>query len=96
MKNEALKNIIKEEIKNILLENEPVIKGTANLKPLIDQLPGVDINDFMMAFNNIKTNRALNLNHTKAMAAAMVGLIKSNDDQLLNKIMTQLKSIESK
>ena len=91
-----LKNIIKKEIKNILLENEPAIKGAANLKPLIDQLPEVDINDFMMAFNNIKANRALSLNHTKAMANAMIGLIKSNDDQLLNKIMTQLKNIESK
>jgi hypothetical protein len=96
MENKILKNIIKEEIKNILLENEPTLKGAVNLKPLISQLPGVDINDFMMAFNNIKANRALNLNHTKAMAAAMVGLIKSNDDQLLNKIMAQLKILGSK
>jgi hypothetical protein len=28
MKNEALKNIIKEEIKKILNENEPVKKGS--------------------------------------------------------------------
>jgi hypothetical protein len=96
MKNKVLKQIIKEEIKNILLENEPALKGAVNLKPLISQLPGVEINDFMMAFNNIKANRALNLNHTKAMANAMVGLIKSNDDQLLNKIMTQLKILGSK
>jgi hypothetical protein len=96
MENKILKNIIKEEIKNILLENEPTLKGAANLKPLISQLPGVEINDFMIAFNNIKANRALNLNHTKAMAAAMVGLIKSDDDQLLNKIMAQLKILGSK
>lgn len=95
MKNPKLKNLIKEEIKNILLENEPTLKGVANLKPLISQLPGVDISDFMIAFNNIKTNKALNLNHTKAMANAMIGLIKSKDDQLLNKILAQLKNIES-
>ena len=39
MKNSKLKDLIKEEILNILSENEPAIKGSANLKPLIDQLP---------------------------------------------------------
>ena len=38
MKNPKLKNLIKEEIKNLLLEAEPAIKGTANLKPLIEFL----------------------------------------------------------
>ena len=94
MKNQALKNLIKEEIKNLLSEQEPAIKGAANLKPLIDQLPGVDSTIFMSAYNMIKAGKALNMNQIKAMSNAMVGLIKSPDDQLLNKIVTQLKNIE--
>lgn len=94
MKNEQLKKLIKEEIKSILLEVEPAIKGTANLKPLIEKLPGVDANTFMVAYNLIKTGKPLNINQQKAMGNAMIGLIKSPDDQLLNKILTQLKNIE--
>jgi hypothetical protein len=94
MKNQQLKSLIKEEIKTILFEQEPVIKGAANLKPLIAQLPGVDITTFMSAYNMIKAGKGLNLNQTKAMANAMVGLIKSSDDQLLNKIVAQLKNVE--
>jgi hypothetical protein len=94
MKNSKLKDLIKEEILNILSENEPAIKGSANLKPLIDQLPGVDVNTFMMAYNMIKAGKPLNINQLKAMGNAMVELIKSSDDQLLNKISSQLKNIE--
>jgi hypothetical protein len=96
MKNKALKQIIKEEIKNILLENEPALKGTANLKPLIAQLPGVDIAQFTAAYNALKAGRKFSMEQTKAMANAMAGLIQSDDDQLLVKIMTQLKNIEGK
>jgi hypothetical protein len=94
MKNEALKKLIKEEIKNIISETE--LKGAANLKPLIQQLPGVDINDFQMAYNAVKTGKNLSMQQVKAMSNAMIGLIRSNDDQLLTKIMTQLKNLESK
>ena len=94
MKDSKLKDLIKEEIKSILLEVEPAIKGTANLKPLIEKLPGVDANTFMIAYNLIKTGKPLNLNQQKVMGNAMVGLIKSPDDQLLNKILAQLKNIE--
>lgn len=94
MKNEVLKKLIKEEIKKILNEVEPAIQGSANLKPLIEKLPGVDITTFMTAYNLIKAGKSLNLNQQKAMGNAMIGLIKSDDDQLLNKIITQLKNIE--
>jgi hypothetical protein len=94
MENSKLKDLIKEEIKTILSEQEPAIKGAANLKPLIEKLPGVDVATFMMAYNMIKAGKSLNLNQTKAMANAMIGLIKSPDDQLLNKIVAQLKNIE--
>ena len=42
----------------------------------------------------IKAGKPLNINQLKAMGNAMVGLIKSSDDQLLNKISSQLKNIE--
>lgn len=93
MKNKALKNLIKEEILNILNEE---LEGTANLKPLIAQLPGVDVAQFTAAYNALKAGRKFSMDQTKAMANAMAGLIQSDDDQLLTKIVAQLKNIENK
>ena len=92
MKNEQLKKLIKEEIKNILKEEE--IEGQATLTPLIKQL-GVDPAKFNMTFNLVKQNKTLNTAANKILADVMVALIKSNDDALLQKIFAQLKKIES-
>jgi hypothetical protein len=92
MKNEQLKKLIKEEIKNILKEEE--IEGQATLTPLIKQL-GVDPAKFNMTFNLVKQNKPLNTIANKILADVMVALIKSNDDALLQKIFAQLKNIES-
>ena len=92
MKNEALKKLIKEEIKNILKEEE--IEGQATLTPLIKQL-GVDPAKFNMTFNLVKQNKPLNMIANKILADVMVALIKSNDDALLQKVFAQLKNIES-
>ena len=92
MKNEALKKLIKEEIKNILKEEE--IEGQATLTPLIKQL-GVDPAKFNMTFNLVKQNKPLNMMANKILADVMVALIKSNDDALLQKVFAQLKNIES-
>jgi hypothetical protein len=92
MKNEQLKKLIKEEIKNILKEEE--IEGQATLTPLIKQL-GVDPAKFNMTFNLVKQNKPLNMTANKILADVMVALIKSNDDALLQKVFAQLKNIES-
>ena len=92
MKNEQLKKLIKEEIKNILKEEE--IEGQATLTPLIKQL-GVDPVKFNMTFNLVKQNKPLNMIANKILADVMVALIKSNDDALLQKVFAQLKNIES-
>ena len=92
MKNEVLKKIIKEEIKNILKEEE--IEGQATLTPLIKQL-GVDPAKFNMTFNLVKQNKPLNMMANKILADVMVALIKSNDDALLQKVFAQLKKLES-
>lgn len=92
MKNQSLKQLIKEEIKNILKEEE--IEGQATLAPLIKQL-GVDPAKFNMTFNLVKQNKTLNSAANKILADVMVALIKSNDDALLQKIFAQLKKIES-
>ena len=92
MKNEQLKKLIKEEIKNILKEEE--IEGQATLTPLIKQL-GVDPAKFNMTFNLVKQNKPLNMIANKILADVMVALIKSNDDALLQKVFAQLKNIES-
>jgi hypothetical protein len=93
MKNKNLKQLIKEEIKNILKE-EDEIEGQATLTPLIKQL-GVDPAKFNMTFNLVKQNKTLNSAANKILADVMVALIKSNDDALLQKIFAQLKKIES-
>ncbi len=92
MKNQSLKQLIKEEIKNILKEEE--IEGQATLSPLIKKL-GVDPAKFNMTFNLVKQNKTLNSAANKILADVMVALIKSNDDALLQKIFAQLKKIES-
>jgi hypothetical protein len=92
MKNEQLKRLIKEEIKNILKEEE--IEGQATLTPLMKQL-GVDPAKFNMTFNLVKQNKPLNTIANKILADVMVALIKSNDDALLQKVFAQLKNIES-
>ena len=92
MKNEQLKKLIKEEIKNILKEEE--IEGQATLTPLIKQL-GVDPAKFNMTFNLVKQNKPLNMMANKILADVMVALIKSNDDALLQKVFAQLKKLES-
>ena len=92
MKNEQLKKLIKEEIKNILKEEE--IEGQATLTPLIKQL-AVDPAKFNMTFNLVKQNKPLNMMANKILADVMVALIKSNDDALLQKVFAQLKKLES-
>jgi len=91
MKNEQLKKLIKEEIKNIL-ELEPAIEGQASLLPLMKQL-GIDGTKFTLAFNLIKQNKELTLQNKTILSDTMIALIKSNDDALLQKIFIQLKKI---
>jgi hypothetical protein len=91
MKNEQLKKLIKEEIKN-LLESTPAIEGQAVLLPLMKQL-GIDGQKFTLAFNSIKQNKELNLQMKTILSDTMIALIKSNDDTLLQKIFIQLKKI---
>jgi len=93
MKNKNLKQLIKEEIKNILREEEEV-EGQTTLVPLIKQL-GIDPAKFNMTFNLVKQNKTLNTAANKILADVMVALIKSNDDILLQKIFAQLKKLES-
>jgi inactivated superfamily I helicase len=91
MKNEQLKKLIKEEIKN-LLESTPAVEGQAALLPLMKQL-GIDGQKFTLAFNSIKQNKELSLQMKTILSDTMIALIKSNDDTLLQKIFTQLKKI---
>jgi hypothetical protein len=91
MKNEQLKKLIKEEIKN-LLESTPAVEGQAALLPLMKQL-GIDGQKFTLAFNSIKQNKELNLQMKTILSDTMIALIKSNDDTLLQKIFIQLKKI---
>jgi len=94
MKNEQLKKLIKEEIKNIL-ELEPAVKGQiASLTTLLKKL-NIDSQKFTLAFNVIKQNKPITLQTKNILSDTMIALIKSNDDTLLQNIFRQLKNMES-
>ena len=94
MKNEQLKKLIKEEIKNIL-ELDPAVKGPASILINLLKTLGIDGQKFTVAFNSIKQNKELNLQMKTILSDTMIALIKSNDDTLLQNIFRQLKNMES-
>jgi len=97
MKKQQLRQIIKEEITNIL--NEEKIEGnTSNLISYIKQLeiPDLDPSKINTTISLVKQNKVLNNAANKILADIMTGLIKSDDNTLLNNIFTNIRNIKTK
>jgi len=97
MKKQQLRQIIKEEITNIL--NEEKIEGnTSNLISYIEQLeiPDLDPSKINTTISLVKQNKVLNNAANKILADIMIGLIKSDDNTLLNNIFTNIRNIKTK
>jgi hypothetical protein len=95
MKKSEFKKLIREQILEVT--TEPVIKGTINTN-LFKKLgvEGFDPSKFTTTINLVKNNKSLNLAANKILADIMIAMIKTNDDNLLNQIFSNLKQIEAK
>ena len=97
MKNDILKQLIKEEIRKTLKEEEKKASGVEskiNLTPLIKQLPDVDPIKFNMVFNLLKNGKTLNNAANKIVADTFISLMKNADVTLLNKFIQAFKRIK--
>jgi hypothetical protein len=97
MKNDILKQLIKEEIRKTLKEEEEKASGVdskINLTPLIKQLPDVDPIKFNTVFNLLKQKATLNTAANKILADTFISLMKNADVALLNKFMQAFKRIK--
>jgi hypothetical protein len=101
MKKSELKQLIEEEINNILTEAttppSPTVQGT--IKNELFKKLGVanfDPAKFSTTINLVKQEKVLNPAANKILADVMIAMIKTNDDSLLNQIFNNLKQIETK
>jgi hypothetical protein len=101
MKKSELKQLIKEEINNILTEAttppSPAVQGTIK-NELFKKLGVANFNpaNFSTTINLVKQGKVLNPAANKILADVMIAMIKTNDDSLLNQIFNNLKQIETK
>lgn len=91
-----LKEQIREQIKNLLIESEPEIKGSINF-PLYKKLGVEKFNpsNFQTTINLVKQGKVLNNAANKILADVFIAMIKTSDDTLLNTIFQNLKNIDS-
>ena len=96
MKNNFLKQIIKEEIRKVLKEEEEKKSGLdtqTSLTPLIKQLGDVDPAKFNTTFNLVKKGATLNAAANKILADTFISLMKNADTTLLNKFVQAFKKM---
>ena len=96
MKKSELKKLIREQILEVTTE-DPKLQGqikTDLFKKL--GVEGFDPSKFTTTINLVKSNKPLNVAANKILADTMIAMIKTNDDNLLNQIFSNLKQIEAK
>ena len=95
MKNDILKQLIKEEIRKTLKEEEEKagFSSQTMLTPLIRQLGDIDPAKFNTTFNLAKKGTPLNMAANKILADTFISLMKNADVTLLNKFVQAFKKI---
>jgi hypothetical protein len=95
MKNNILKQLIKEEIRKVLEEEEEKggLESKTSLTPLIKQLGDIDPSKFNTTFNLVKKGATLNAAANKILADTFISLMKNADITLLNKFIQAFKRI---
>jgi hypothetical protein len=107
MKKSQLHQLIREEIQNILEEdkylnevassNTPKLQGSQlNLALFKELAPNINPQFLTNTINLVKQNKTLNNAANKTLAELMIAMIKTSDDNLLNKIFQNLKQMEVK
>ena len=94
MKKEILKQLIKEEIRKVVAEEETAgLESKTSLTPLIKQLGDIDAVKFNTTFNLVKKGATLNAAANKVLADTFISLMKNADITLLNKFIQAFKRI---
>jgi len=94
MKKEILKQLIKEEIRKVVAEEETAgLESKTSLTPLIKQLGDIDAAKFNTTFNLVKKGATLNAAANKVLADTFISLMKNADITLLNKFIQAFKRI---
>lgn len=96
MTNKILKQLIKEEIRKVLKEEEGEktnLDAKTSLTPLVKQLDGVDSAKFNMVWNLLKQGKTLNNAANKVLANTFVALMTKADVTLVNKFVQAFKKI---
>ena len=96
MKKSEFKKLIKEQILEVTTE-DPKLQGQIKID-LFKKLgvEGFDPSKFATTINLVKNNKTLNVAANKILADVMIDMIKTNNDNLLNQIFSNLKQIEAK
>ena len=106
MKKELLKQIIREEIQNILNE-QPTTSQTStpqgklqgaqlNAQLFKELVPNITPQNITSTINLVKQGKTLNMPANKILADMMIAMIKTSNDSLLTKIFQNLKNMEVK
>jgi len=100
MKTLELKQIIREEINNILKEETPAekVQGSANFAKIAGELK-VDLPVFNSAISDIKAGKdplSLNIAKKNIFVLLVANLIKTNQDNLVQTFANELKKLEVK
>ena len=95
MKNDILKQLIKEEIRKVLKEEEEKtgLESKTTLTPLIKQLGDIDAAKFNTTFNLVKKGATLNAAANKILADTFISIMKNADNALLSKFVAAFKKI---
>jgi hypothetical protein len=95
MKNDILKQLIKEEIRKTLKEEEEEkgLSKSTTLTPLVAKLGNIDTANFNKSFNLVKQGAELNTAANKVLADTFISIMKNADNVLLSKFVAAFKKI---
>jgi hypothetical protein len=100
MKQQQLRQIIREHISDIIKEEEKE-ELSGDMSMLLTKIEKLNIPDFdrsktQTTFNLVKQDKELNIAANKILASIMVGLLKSGDETELRNIFNSFKAIKVK
>jgi hypothetical protein len=102
MKKSELKQLIKEEITSILTELDPAtppapikLQGQIKTELFKKLIPGFNSTNFSTTINLVKQGKTLNNAANKTLADIMIALIKSDNNEILNQVFTNIKQLKT-
>jgi hypothetical protein len=101
MKQQQLRQIIREHISNIISEEEEKEELSGDMSVLLTKIEKLKLPDFdrsktQTTFTLVKQDKELNPAANKILASIMVGLLKSGDETELRNIFNSFKAIKVK